>query len=73
MIMASIIPDSELVRRAAAWICEQREAAPEKSPHALLDEAGMRFNLSPKDQRMLADLFTQTTRLCDLPGHGRPD
>lgn len=71
--MATIMPESELVRRAAAWICGQRETNPEKNAHVLLDEAGMRFNLSPKDQRMLADLFTQTTRPCDLPGFGRPD
>lgn len=71
--MATIMPQSELVRRAAAWISGQRAASPEKKPHELLDEAGMRFNLSPKDQRMLADFFAQQTRPLDSPGSGRTD
>ena len=45
--MATIMPASELVRRAAAWLAEQRALYPEKSLAALLDEAGMRFNLNP--------------------------
>ena len=45
--MATIMPASELVRRAAAWLAEQRALYPEKSLAALLDEAGMRFNLKP--------------------------
>ena len=47
--MATIMPASELVRRAAAWLAEQRALYPEKSLAALLDEAGMRFNLNPFD------------------------
>ena len=38
--MATIMPASELVRRAAAWLAEQRALYPEKSLAALLDEAG---------------------------------
>jgi len=55
--MSDIMPEGELLRRAAAWICEERAARPERLLNSCLDEAGMRFNLGPVDQRMLAELF----------------
>ena len=55
--MSDIMPEGELLRRAAVWICEERAARPERPLHSCLDEAGMRYNLSPMDQRMLAELF----------------
>ena len=60
--MATIIPASELVRRAAAWLAEQRALYPEKSLAALLDEAGMRFNLNPLDAAALGRLFDPNTQ-----------
>ena len=71
--MASIMPEGELLRRAAAWICEERAAKKDKSLHACLDEAGMRFNLSPKDQRMLAEFFAENGAPRDTSAAGRPD
>ena len=59
--MATIMPASELVRRAAAWLAEQRALYPEKSLAALLDEAGMRFNLNPLDAAALGRLFDPAT------------
>ena len=56
--MPVILPEGELLRRAAAWICEDRANKPGRPLAVCLDEAGMRYNLSPKDQRMLAELFT---------------
>ena len=70
--MASIMPEGELLRRAAAWICEEKNAKPGKNLHACLDEAGMRFNLSPLDQRKLVALFAdENNPACDDPGIGR--
>ena len=60
--MATIMPASELVRRAAAWLAEQRALYPEKSLAALLDEAGMRFNLNPLDAAALGRLFDPATQ-----------
>ena len=60
--MATIMPASELVRRAAAWLAEQRALYPEKSLAALLDEAGMRFNLNPLDAAALGRLFNPKTQ-----------
>ena len=67
--MTTIISQSELVRRAAAFVAERFaekrppsvEAAdyrpPEKTVIAILDEAGMRFNLSPAETTALYALF----------------
>ena len=61
-LMATIMPASELVRRAAAWLAEHRALYPEKSLAALLDEAGMRFNLNPLDAAALGRLFDPATQ-----------
>ena len=57
--MATIMPTSELVRKAAAFIAEERELHPDKKLSALLDEAGMRFNLNPLDAASLERIFTE--------------
>lgn len=55
--MPTIMPKSELVRRAFAYLQEQRKAHPAQSLSSLLDEAGMRFNLTPLDAESLERLF----------------
>ena len=67
--MPTIMPKSELVRRAAAFVAEclaeERPAGAKPGEHrpsearlaAILDEAGMRFNLSPAETIALQDLF----------------
>lgn len=70
--MGTIMPEGELLRRAAAWICGERDVDSGKSLHSLLDEAGMRFNLGPRDQRMLAELLTRDDRPTNPPDGGRP-
>lgn len=66
--MTTIMPHSELLRRAAAFVTERfaegrpdcaapQSRPPEKTLMAILDEAGMRFNLSPSETRALYDLF----------------
>ena len=46
----SIIPQGEDVRRAVKWISEIRKDDPEK----LVEEACLKFNLSPMDAEYLA-------------------
>ena len=62
--MSVIMPEGELLRRAAVWICEERESRPERPLSFFMDEAGMRFNLGPAEQRMLAELFAKTPPFC---------
>ena len=57
--MAEGMPHSELVRRALEWILGRRAETPAKNTnlYKLLDEAGMRFNLTPKDAESLRRLL----------------
>ena len=45
------------LRKAVRWISDQRVESPEKSLFALVDEATLRFDLSPKDAEFLIDFF----------------
>lgn len=56
--MSCIISQGELVRRAAAYVAEERKNHPDRPLHAVLDEAGMRFNLTPLDTQALERLFS---------------
>lgn len=55
--MTTVIPHSELLKRAAAWVAERRAALPACPLASLVDEAGARFNLGPLETEMLLDLF----------------
>lgn len=55
--MTTIIPEGECMRRAVSWISEQRMAQPAKRLSELIDEASMRYNLSPKEAESLLRLF----------------
>lgn len=60
--MPTIIPHSELTKRALAWISEQPGArsADTKALESLLDEAAMRFNLGPLDVDFLRRALRNT-------------
>ena len=58
--MSSIIPPGELIRKAAAFVAETRKAEPSRSLESILDEAGMRFNLTPLDTESLRRLFSDS-------------
>ena len=60
--MPTIIHHSELVRRALIHLDGERERCPEKDLEALLDEAGMRFNLTPAEAVALERLFRDPSR-----------
>lgn len=62
--MATIMPQTELVKRALVFIVEKQRDNPDIKIHALMDEAGMRFNLSPAEARALEKLCREnnTTR-----------
>lgn len=56
--MTTIMPQSELTRKAIAWICEEKERG-DKTVAALIEEAAMRFNLGPKDVEFMTRFFKQ--------------
>lgn len=63
--MTTIMPQGELVRKAAAYLAEQRAQNAGKSLSALLDEAGMRFNLTPLEAAALERLFRKEPSKAD--------
>lgn len=69
----SLIEHGELVRRALEYILEARDSRPKASLPSLLDEAGMRFNLTPLDAqnlcRVLAETITPSTERDIMPTH----
>ena len=54
-LMSTVMPQSELLRKAITFISEERDSG--KAVHQLVDEAAMRFNLSPKDTQYLTNFF----------------
>ncbi len=59
--MSGVQPQGEALRKAVQWIGEQRKNDPSKSPAALADAAGFRFDLSPKDSEFLLRLVKKDT------------
>ncbi len=56
--MSTVMPQSELVRQAIRFVDEHLSKG-DKPLDALLEEAGMRFNLSPIDAEFLKKFFKQ--------------
>jgi hypothetical protein len=51
--MAGIAPEGENLRNAVKWISQQRQDRPDVNLATLVDEASVRFDLSPRDQDFL--------------------
>ena len=57
--MTTIQPDSEGIRKATKWIAEERKYEPDKPLTKLIEEAGLKFNLSPLEEEFLGRHFRQ--------------
>ena len=57
--MADIQPEGEQLRKAIRWVSGMREEDPKEKLFALLQDASMKFDLSPKDQELLTHFFTE--------------
>lgn len=57
--MTTVMPQSELLRRAVQYVSDEKSDNPDKKLAAILDDASMRFNLSPLDGEALYRLFTE--------------
>ena len=57
--MSTIQPKGENVRQAIKWISAERQENPSKKTMTLIEEAGMRFNLSPKEQQFLVSFYEE--------------
>ncbi len=54
--MTTIQPEGEQIRKAVQWFSEEKQACPDKSRLKLLEEAGIKFNLSPNEEAYLMKL-----------------
>ncbi|MDY7002048.1 MAG: hypothetical protein SVS15_09750 [Thermodesulfobacteriota bacterium] len=54
--MTTVMPQGELLRKAVTWISEGIQET-KKDTAVLIDEAAVRFNLSPKDSEFLTKFF----------------
>jgi hypothetical protein len=60
-MMSSIMPEGTAIRKAVQWISKMREGG-NASLATLIDEACVRFNLSPKDNEFLSRFFTEAEK-----------
>lgn len=52
--MPTIMPQGEEIRKAVKWISDARSENPTADPRKLLDEACLKFNLSPLEAEYLS-------------------
>lgn len=57
--MATIQPKGEKVRQAVRWISSERLEDENRSIQKLIQEAALRFNLSPKDEEFLNSFYKE--------------
>jgi len=58
----TVVPLPDRLKKALAWAMEEKMDHPAKGRLALVDEAGMRFNLSPAESDTLARLLAEPSR-----------
>jgi hypothetical protein len=51
--MTTIQPEGEKLRKAVKWISEERKYGSQKKPAELIEEACLKFNLSPIEAEYL--------------------
>lgn len=52
-----IHPKGDALRKAVQWISEERQVRPEEKLTKLVDEAALRYDLSPADEEFLLHTF----------------
>ncbi len=57
--MATVVPKGEKIRKALKWISDNRLYDEKKSISLLIQEAGLKFNLSPKEEAFLENFYKE--------------
>ena len=57
--MTTIVPQGEDLRKAVKWISEERQSRPQKKLATLIEEANIKFDLSPADGEYLFKFFKE--------------
>jgi len=55
--MSNIQPEGEDLRKAVKWISDERQYGSEKTLLKLIEEASLKFDLSPLDTEYLSSFF----------------
>jgi hypothetical protein len=61
--MKDVAPDSTSLRKAIQWISEQKRLEPQRKLMELVNEAAVKFDLSPKDSDFLFRHFSEEQKL----------
>ena len=61
--MAKIQPKGEKLRQAIRWISEEQQECKERGIQRLIQEAGPRFNLSPKEEDFLVSFYQENAEM----------
>ena len=62
IIMATVMPEGEAIRKAVKWISAELNENPGKPLQKLVNEAVSRFDLSPKDSEFLTAFYRKAER-----------
>ena len=65
--MTTVQPEGENLRKAVKWISEENKYNPDRKLKRIIEEACLKFNLSPKDAEYLAK-FVQADK--EQTGYG---
>lgn len=57
--MSEALPQGEHIRKAVKWISETIKEDPEKSLKKIINEAILRFDLSPSDSEFLINFYRE--------------
>ncbi len=60
--MSTIMPKGESLRKAVKWISQEKQDNPEKKTNALINEAGLRFNLNPNEAEYLMRFYKKNNK-----------
>ena len=55
--MSTVQPEGEDIRKAVKWISDERTYGAEKTLLKLIEEASLKFDLSPMDTEYLINFF----------------
>jgi hypothetical protein len=53
----TIMPEGDAIRKAVKWISGELQEDPNKSLQKLVNNASLRFNLSPKESEFLMEFY----------------
>ncbi len=70
--MSAPTPQGESLRRAIRWISAQLEEDAERALLPLVDQATLRFDLSPRESEYLIGFYRDAQRAAERGGGGGP-